>query len=136
MKSNIVFAVIGVFVGCTDQIPPQAPELGLNAPRVHIVSPARGAIAGDVTTLHVTGTVGDDSTSIPRVTVNGVAATVAPGGTWVADVAVATGTNLVHAIATDAHGNTGSETRAVVAGPMVSLDRHVGNGIQATFSAQ
>ena len=134
MKPQTLFAVLGVLVSCNDEIAPQEPELGLNAPRVHIVSPARGAVAGDVNAVLVTGTVSDDSSHAVRVTVNGVPARVAPGGTWVAEVGVTPGTNLVHAIATDANGTTGTETRAIVAGPMVALDGHVANGIRASFS--
>ena len=46
------------------------------------------------------------------------------------------GTNLLHAVANDASGNAGKETRAVVAGPMDSLSQDVPDAITATLSAQ
>ena len=124
-------------VGCADHAyDPDAPAIDPNAPRVHITSPARGTIAGDVKTLTVKGTATDDSNEIASVTVNDVAATVAADGTWTAQVTLAPGTNLLHAIAKDKQGNQGKESRAVVAGPMATLARQVPDAITATLSAQ
>ncbi|HEY5946868.1 MAG TPA: hypothetical protein VIV40_15300 [Kofleriaceae bacterium] len=135
MKLQTLFAVVAVLGGCAvDDKDPEAPAFDRNAPRVDIVTPARGTIAGDVATVHVTGTASDD-VGIESVKVNGVPAAVAADGTWVAEVAVTPGTSLLHAIAFDAQGNQGEETRAVVAGPMVALEGHVIDGIQATLSA-
>lgn len=122
---------------CADQAyDPDAPAIDPNAPRVHITSPARGTIAGDVQKIAVTGTVTDDSGEVASVTVNDVAARVNTDGTWTAEVALAPGTNLLHAIAKDAQGNQGKESRAVVAGPMATLARQVPDAITATLSAQ
>jgi hypothetical protein len=115
---------------------PDAPAIDPNAPRVHITSPSRGTIAGDVKTLTVTGTASDDSGVIDSVLVNDVPATVAADGTWSAQVTVVPGTNLLHAIAKDKQGNQGKESRAVVAGPMATLARQVPDAITATLSAQ
>ncbi|MBX3159411.1 MAG: hypothetical protein KF773_25800 [Deltaproteobacteria bacterium] len=137
-KLAISFALISVLAAaaCSDNpYDPDGPAVDPNAPRVHITSPERGAFAGDVATLEVKGNASDD-TGVASVTVNGVNATVAPDGSWTARVPVAAGTNLLHAIATDAQGNTGKETRAVVAGPTVSIDRVVGQAITASMSTQ
>ncbi len=136
MKYTPLFVVAALFVGCADDpYDPNRPAFDANAPRVHIVSPARGTFAGDVTQMVVTGTVNDDSGRV-TVTINGVPAAVAADGTWSAKVRVAPGTNLLHAVALDAHRNQAEETRAIVAGPMVSLDGRIANGIQATLSAE
>jgi hypothetical protein len=135
MKPLPLFAVVALFAGCADDpYDPYAPAIDRSSPRVEITSPARGAVAGDVTQLLVTGTARDDD-AIASVTVNGVRAIVAADGTWIAQVAVAPGTNLVRALAVDAQGNEGSATRAVVAGPMVALDRRVTSGVRTTLSA-
>jgi hypothetical protein len=142
MHSKAVLALIGFGVAvaaaaCADHTyDPDAPAIDPNAPRVHITSPARGTIAGDVKTLTVTGTVTDDRGEIDSVTVNGVAATVSGNGTWTAEVSVFAGTNLLHAIAKDKQGNEGKESRAVVAGPQVTLARQVPDSVTATLSAQ
>ncbi|HEX5061022.1 MAG TPA: hypothetical protein VFV99_16760 [Kofleriaceae bacterium] len=135
MKLKPLFAVVGVFAGCADHpYDPDAPAFDRNAPRVHIVSPARGTIAGDVTHVLVGGTASDDL-GIKAVSVNGAQAAVADDGTWVVDVGVAPGTTLLHAVAVDEQGNQGEETRAVVAGPMLSVARHIDSGIRAAVSA-
>src|SRR5262245_52699104 len=136
MKLQTLFAVVAVCVGCADHpYDPDAPAFDRNAPRVHIISPARGAIAGDVTHVLVSGTASDD-VGVKSVAVNGVPVELADDGTWLADVTVVPGTTLLHAIVNDSQGNLGAETRAIVAGPMVALDRHVADGIWGTLSAQ
>jgi hypothetical protein len=115
---------------------PNAPAIDPNAPRVHITSPARGTIAGDVQKIEVKGTASDDSGAIASVEINGVAAAVAPDGTFTAYVPLVPGTNLLHAVAKDAQGNEGKESRAVVAGPMATLARHIPQSITATLSSQ
>lgn len=136
MRTFKLVALIA-FAACADNAyDPDAPAIDPNAPRVHITSPARGTIAGDVSTLTVTGTVSDDSGEIASVIVNDTPATLAADGTWTAQVKVGPGTNLLHAIAKDKQGNTGKESRAVVAGPMVTLARQVPDAITATLSAQ
>jgi hypothetical protein len=136
MRNYPLIALIA-FAGCADKAyDPDAPAIDPNAPRVHITSPARGTIAGDVQTITVTGTATDDSGVIDSVTVNDVAATVSADGSFTAQIKLAAGTNLIHAIAKDAQGNQGKESRAVVAGPMATLARQVPDAITATLSAQ
>lgn len=137
MRHQTLFAVVAVVGGCSvDSKEPDDFVLDRSAPRVEIVSPARGTIAGDVTHVLVTGTASDDSGVVASVTVNGVTATLGADGAWLARVPVAPGTTLLHAVAVDDEGNRGDRTRAIVAGPMVSLDRHVAQSIQANVSAQ
>ncbi len=138
MRLQTLFAVLGVLIGCGDNLhgDPDDPIAGDAAPHIHIVTPARGTFAGDVTHVLVTGTVSDDSGRVIAVTVNNEPAVHGDDGTWLANVAVTPGTNLVHAIAIDERRNEGSETRAVVVGPMVALERRVAGGIRTTLSAQ
>ena len=134
IKLFAVVASVGV-VACDNPYDPNGPAIDPNAPRVHITTPARGTIAGDVKTVTVTGTVTDES-GVDTVKVNDVSATVGSDGSFTAQVPVRAGTNLLHAIATDKQGNTGKETRAVVAGPQATLARQIPNAITATISAQ
>lgn len=136
MRAIKLVALIA-FAGCADNAyDPDAPAIDPTAPRVHITSPSRGTIAGDVKTITVTGTASDDSGVIDSVVVNGTVATLAADGTWTAKVDVVPGTNLLHAVAKDKQGNSGKESRAVVAGPMATLARQVPDAITATLSAQ
>ena len=137
-----LFAIVSTLViapalvaGCDHPYDGGSPAVDPNAPVVHITSPDRGTIAGDVHTVTVKGTATDD-VGVTEVTVNGVAATVATDGSFTATVPVTAGTNLLHAIAKDAQDNQGKETRAVVAGPMVKIDTHVGKAITAAMSAE
>lgn len=136
MRNHTLVALIALSACADKAYDPDAPAIDPSAPRVHITSPARGTIAGDVTTMTVTGTATDDSGKIASVTVNGIAASVDANGNWTAQVPVVPGTNLLHAVAKDEQGNTGKESRALVAGPMATLARQVPDAITATLSAQ
>src|SRR5688500_4182967 len=132
MKHPSLFAIVAACIGCS--VPDKdagAPAFDRSAPRVQIVTPERGTIAGDVPRLVVRGTASDDDGDIARVTVNDVLADLAPDGTWVAELVVTPGTSLLHASVIDGQGHRGAATRAVVAGPMAALDRHVPSGIRA-----
>jgi len=132
-----VVAVVGLgLTACSDHpYDPGAPAVDPSAPRVHITKPARGTFAGNVKTLVVTGTATDDA-RITQVQVNGVDAALAADGTWTATIPVAPGTQLIHAIARDAQGNVGKESRAVVTGPTRSIASAVPRAITAAMSAQ
>ncbi|MBA2543594.1 MAG: Ig-like domain-containing protein [Deltaproteobacteria bacterium] len=135
MRKPIHFAIaLSSLIACDTPYADQ-PAVDPNAPRVHITSPERGTFAGTGATVEVKGTATDD-TSVTSVEVNGVTAIVQADGSWAATVPVAAGTNLLHAIAKDAQGNTGKETRAVVAGPTSALDKTIEQAITATISAQ
>lgn len=125
----------GALTGCDQAYDPDAPAIDPNAPRVHITSPARGTFAGDVERVTVTGTAFDDE-GVTAVFVNGVSAALAADGTFSVNVPVIAGTNLLHAIARDAHDNLGKETRAVVAGPVEPLASFVPQSITASVTAQ
>ncbi|MDB4953955.1 MAG: hypothetical protein JWO36_1524 [Myxococcales bacterium] len=137
MRNITSFGIIALgLIGCSDsQYDPNAPALDPNAPRVHITSPARGTIAGDVHSVVVTGTATDD-TGVASVVVNDVPASLAADGTFTVTIPVTPGTNLLHAVAKDAQGNIGKESRAVVAGPMEAATSQVPNAMTATISAQ
>ena len=137
MRSTIIALglVAGSLIGCDQEYDPDAPAIDPNAPRVHITTPTRGTFAGDVTTVTVTGTALDDD-SVKSVTVNGVDAVLMADGTFSAQVPVTAGTNLLHAIAKDAQGNSGKETRAVVSGPMEPIAQMVPQSITASMTAQ
>jgi len=131
-----IVALTSAASGCSDNpYDPDAPAIDPNAPKVHITTPTRGTVAGDVKKITVTGTATDD-TSVASVTVNDLPAALAADGTWTVDIPVVPGTNLIHAVAKDAQDNTGKESRAVVAGPQADLSTQVPNAITATLSAQ
>lgn len=127
--------LIATLAACSDPSESDSPAIDPGAPRVHITSPERGTFAGDVATVEVQGTASDDEL-VTAVEVNGVAAVVEADGSFHATVPVTPGTNLLQAVARDAQGNAGAETRAVVAGPLSTMDRMVPSGITATLSAQ
>lgn len=138
--SNIVFsAILGALIGslaaCDNPYDPDEPAVDPNAPRVRILSPERGTFAGAASTVEVRGLAIDDG-MVTSVTVNDVPAVVELDGSFHVTVPVTPGTNLLHAVARDAHGNVGKETRAVVAGKLATMDRLVPSGITATLSAQ
>ena len=127
--------LIATLAACDDPSDRDSPALDPGAPRVHITSPERGTFAGDVATVEVHGTASDDEL-VTSVTINGVAAVVEADGSFRATVPVTPGTNLLYAVALDAQGNAGAETRAVVAGLLSTMNRMVPSGITATLSAQ
>jgi len=121
---------------CSDQpFDPGTPAIDPTAPKVHITTPALGTFAGEVATVVVTGTASDD-TQVASVEVNGMPAALAGDGTWSVTVPVGAGTQLLHAVARDAQGNTGKESRAVVAGPTRAIGRAVPEAITVALSAQ
>jgi len=128
--------LIGALTGCADH--PYEPDVSVldpYAPKVHITSPGRGTFAGEVAMLVVTGTASDDA-RVASVQVNGIAAAIAGDGTWSATIPVGIGTQLIQAVARDADGNAGKESRAVVVGPLRPIATAVPQAITAAISAQ
>lgn len=135
MRTLVVLALASL-IGCSDDpYDPDAPAIDPSAPSVHIMSPAWGTFAGQKDTLTVSGTASDD-TGVTSVSVNGVAAALAPDGSWSVVVPVAPGTQLLHAVAKDAQGNLGKESRAVAVGPTRGFASAVPEAITASLSAQ
>ncbi|HEY0250428.1 MAG TPA: hypothetical protein VGC41_02835 [Kofleriaceae bacterium] len=131
--SHVICSLIAV-AACSDHpYDPDAPAIDPNAPKVHITSPERGAVEGDVKTVVVTGTASDD-TKVAGVTVNDIPAALAADGTWSVTIPVTAGTFLIHAIATDESNNTGKESRSIVAGPMQNLAMQVPDALTASLS--
>lgn len=124
---------VSTLSACDQEYNPDAPAIDPNAPRVRIVSPIRGSFAGDVTHVMVTG-YATDNEGVTSVQVNGIDAALAPDGTFSVQVPVAPGTNLLHAVAKDAQGNTGKETRAVVAGALEPIASVVPQSITASMT--
>ncbi len=123
-------------IACTNEAyDPDAPAIDPYAPRIKIVTPARGTFAGDVSKITVKGTAFDDH-GVTSVQVNGVEAALLADGTFEVDVPVEPGTFLLHAVGKDAQGNTGKETRAVVTGPMEPIAQAVPQSISAALTAQ
>jgi hypothetical protein len=123
-------------IACADQpYDPSAPAVDPSAPVVRITSPKLGAFAGNVHLLTVTGTATDD-VGVTQVQVNGVTAALSSSGSWQVTIPVDAGTQLIHAVARDAQGNLGKESRAVVAGPVRSIGAAVPHAITAAMSAQ
>ncbi|HSS02103.1 MAG TPA: Ig-like domain-containing protein [Kofleriaceae bacterium] len=121
---------------CSDRpYDPGAPAIDPSAPVVHITTPARGTFAGSARTLLVRGTASDD-TKLASVEVNGVTAALDTSGGWEAYIPVGAGTQLIHAVARDAQGNTAKESRAVVIGPLRPIATGVPRAITAALSAQ
>ncbi|MEJ7597670.1 MAG: hypothetical protein WKG01_07160 [Kofleriaceae bacterium] len=136
MRTGLLVGFTLSLFACDAPFAPDAPAIDPDAPLIHITTPERGVFAGNVQTVDVKGTVSDDDGSVTSVTVNDVTANVLPDGTFAVTVPVIAGTNLLHAIARDAGGNTGKETRAVVAGPEKTLDRTIPAAVTASMSAQ
>jgi hypothetical protein len=133
---GLITASTGALAACSDHLyDPGAPAIDPDAPSIRIASPPRGTFAGNVKTLVVTGTATDDS-RVASVQVNGVEATLDSAGAWAATIPLGVGTQLIHAVARDAQGNLGKESRAVVAGPMRPIATGVPRAITARVSAQ
>lgn len=113
-------------------------ELQPDPPILRITSPERSVIQDGVGDLVVTGQVSANLTgaSVSRVTVNGVAATIASDGTFTARITVPPGATLIHTVATDAAGGLATDTRSILAGERrpagSSIDGAVGAAISAT----
>jgi hypothetical protein len=108
-----------------------------NPPVLQVVSPARSTIQGEAGQLVVSGTVAQNPNGAPvaRVDVNGVAATLAPDGSFAATLDLAPGATLLHTVATDLAGGTATDTRSIEAGTIVAAGTSISNAIATSISA-
>jgi hypothetical protein len=137
MRKTTLFLTF--LAACTDGTtfaPPVAP-VDRAPPRLEVVSPQRGLIRpGAPGTVEVRGFARDAEGDV-RVRVNGVPATVSRiDGAFVAEVPLREGMTFLHTVATDAAGNTAGDTRAALAGALVSADTPVDDGIVARLDAR
>lgn len=129
-----VALTLGSFAACDAPYEGDGLAIDPDAPVVKITSPERGTFTGGTETVIVTGTATDD-VGVTSVEVNGIPATIDAAGNFTAVVPVGPGTKLLHAIAKDADGNAGKETRAVVVGELSTLDRMIPSGVTAAMNA-
>ncbi len=138
-KKSIAIALIGaaasLAAGCDKEIPKDDPR-NPSAPKIRITSPQRGAILNQVETVTVTGNASDPDGDIATVTINGQAVTLDATGNFTTTLTVKPGVTLVRAIATDAQGNIGKQTQAVMAGKMSPNDTLVDDGILTRISEE
>jgi hypothetical protein len=81
-------------------------------PTLNLTSPADGAIT-NVSSLTVTGTTNDATSSPVTVTVNGTAVTVGSDGGFTTNLTLSEGSNTITVVAKDAAGKTTTVTRTV-----------------------
>lgn len=113
--------------------PVRTPPLGLDveAPAIEVAAPARGAFAGPVTTVEVTGRV-TDASAIRSFTVDGAATPLAADGAFRRVINVREGLNTIALTATDAQGNTARAYRSVLAGRPLPAGSPVESALDAT----
>lgn len=104
-------------------------------PIIEVHTPERGTSTTDAEIL-VTGRAYDNESSITRVTVNGVEATVESDGRFNAALPLAQGIAIIETIATDRGQNQAGDVRAVLAGNLVQHDVPVDDALVAFISSQ
>lgn len=97
-------------------------------PTIEVTTPERGTLA-EGATVTVTGTVADDAPGRLRVVVNGVEASLAPGGAFTATIDLAPGVEIIETIAIDGGGNQARDVRAVLSGTLAPADGAVADAI-------
>jgi hypothetical protein len=134
LAAALALALAGLgLAGCDRVIDPDPPTDG-EPPVVRVETPQRGEIIGNVADVVVTGTVTDADGDVEELTVNSVRADVGADGRFTIAVPAVPGTNLIRVIARDGGNNETTETRAVMAGPLVSRSFVVPDGIAAGIS--
>ncbi len=88
-------------------------------PTLEVEVPARGTFV-DAGTVVVRGRVHDDG--VVKVTINNTPATVAPDGSFLAEVAVPRGLTILETHAIDTAGHDVRDVRAVLGGPFAASD--------------
>lgn len=121
-------------LGACDRVVDPGDHTDGEPPEIHVETPQRGEILGAVDEVVVTGTVTDVDGDIDQLTVNSVAADVGGDGRFTIAVPAVPGTNLIRVVATDTGNNVTTETRSVLAGPMVGRNFVVPDGLAAGIS--
>lgn len=103
-------------------------------PVLEVTTPERGTLA-ESATVTVTGTVTDDAPGRLRVLVNGVEASLAPGGAFTATVDLAPGVEILETIAIDGGDNRARDVRAVLAGTLAPADGAVADAMGVRVGA-
>jgi hypothetical protein len=106
-------------------------------PRLTVTSPQRGLVQSAADQLTVTGTAqpGTLGTSVTQVTVNGVAATLHPDGSFVATVDASQGAMLLETTARADDGGSATDTRAVQSGALHPVGAPIDHAITIALSA-
>ena len=126
-----ILSFLAAAIGCSGgPTPYQAP------PTLHITSPARSLIQSSAGPITVTGTVtpSEDDIPVETVTVNDVAATVSPDGSFQATIQVAEGASFIETVARDSAGGEAFDTRAVHAGEQRTAGNTIENGLAVSLS--
>ncbi|MCX5741738.1 MAG: hypothetical protein NT062_04465 [Proteobacteria bacterium] len=121
------------FAACSDE-----PIEQTDPPVLKIITPTRATIQGAAGTVTVQGRVApNDGTgaAIATVMVNGVPATLAADGSFLAVVTVGVGATHIHTVAKDVTGQEVSDTRAVLAGEMRAPGSNIEKAVAASLSA-
>ena len=106
-------------------------------PVLKVTSPTRGLVQSDAGPLTVTGTAtpGAPGDRVTKITVNGVAAKLAPDGSFTATLDAPTGAMLLETVATSDSGASASDTRAVQSGQLRPVGAGIDRAVTAALSA-
>jgi hypothetical protein len=107
------------------------------APVLTVTSPARGLIQSEAGQLTVTGTAmpGTSGARVEKVTVNRVAATLRPDGSFTAVLDAPNGAMLLDTVATSDDGGAANDTRAVQTGQLRPVGTSIDRAVTAALSA-
>jgi len=122
------FLIIATAAACGGPPPP---------PVLTITSPTRGLLQSEAGPLTVTGTAipGTSGDRIANVTVNHVAATLRPDGSFTAVLDAPNGAMLLDTVATSDNGASTNDTRAVQTGQLRPVGTSIDRAITTALSA-
>ena len=114
---------------CVGSMPPP--------PKLQVTSPQRSMVQTTTGQVVVQGTAspGSDGAPVTGVTVNGVAARLAPDGSFSATVDVPAGAMLLETVATSDQGGTATDARAVQVGELRPVGANIERAVTAALSA-
>ena len=136
MSRNLLLCFTLAAAACADRgLDETGPVRDATAPRIDVRAPARGSILQDATAVEIRGTVSDDR-GVAKLTVNGLIVQPAADGTFSARVAATPGLTFLHTVVTDVDGNSQSDTRAVLSGPLVPVESTVRDALVTHLDQQ